>query len=490
MPLNRREILKQAGAFGIAAAVTGKLPGVLRASDEGVPPILEGAVTTDNKEANKKRKFILTNHAVNDRDGRTTAVYSLQSDNQIERLDFNPKTGKYELRSNTAPVPMRKALAITGFADSGENGNEKIIVGGYQGDNSYNSQSVAIAVSSDSGQTFKSLVPKGILGGQVKEIKKIPTLESDMAIARVSNQQDVESQYIIYDAKDDRLQLVASATDDLPLIDNVFSAKNSSEASIAGRVIRRDQQGMPMVMGIANLKLDLKNGIVTNGNYNLDRYLVYLDDLFELRDDAGEVYEYFALQSINDPNYGLLRLIHRIKLEELEKGTYNIEDGFEYGQGYDQMVLNSFFEIPGLRRDLTDYRITTHVRNIDVYPGGHTWLTGGIDTVSGELPIGVYQMTNEEGPIADEDSIRPALFLDMTTIPSGIKDQPEEVMFKGKNNPNPKESEAVYGMLFNLQAGATAIIETDANRVPFNGPEWYQMPGPQYVPLSERLNPF
>ncbi|MBI2034744.1 MAG: hypothetical protein HYT11_03380 [Candidatus Levybacteria bacterium] len=465
--LSRRAFIRGSTAFS-AAVTTGD-----------VPDILEDVFTPDVEKGRGKRFFVAANDAVNDNQGRTAAVYSLRRyGSLVEKVDFIPTTEKYELRPNSAPVPIRipeKAETIVGFANNGTSGNEKIIVGGYNEDESRR-QYAAIAISSDSAETFEPFSLNGYDGqevrGQVREIEKIPS--TDIALLRISNQYDIGNQYGIYDAKSDEFRLIAAATDDLPLLDNLYvNPSDPAKVIGTGRIIRSWEY--PRAQGIADFTLDLEDAVITSGSYRLSNYLIGLDDVFVLRDDQGEAQETFVLQTIRYQD-SIYRLAHRIKQDDLESENYKIETGFEYGQGYDEMIRKSLKGLSKWHDEMTRYPITANLKNIHVFPQGHTWLTGEYQTITGNLPLAIYQNTGEEGALADEESVLPFFFPYLMTFPSSINQEPEFVkLWNGHQLPG--IDEAVHGVLFNLEAGGGAMIETDENRVPLDEiVPWYQNP--------------
>lgn len=258
--LSRRGVLKGFAGLG-AAVVSGSFPQVLSAENE-VPPILENVFTTD-REKSTGGSVIKANDAVNDENGRTHAVYCLQEGGQVQRIDFDPITNKYELRQNSARVPILMAQTIVGFANFKRYGNENIVVGGFDG-GSPDPQTAVVAVSPDSGNTFESIpltdnLEKPVMG-VVKEMKRIT---NRFALLSAGNIGDIKNQYGLFDSETNKFRLVSVASGDLPLplLDNLKEGPDGSTIYVTGRVIRKSH-GNSYIQGVAGLRLDLDDAFI------------------------------------------------------------------------------------------------------------------------------------------------------------------------------------------------------------------------------------
>lgn len=471
--LSRRSFVKDAAVAGTAVVAVG-LPRVLRAADK-VPPILEGAFTEDREKARGGR-LIDANDAVNDDQDHTVAVYSLRSDGRVERVDLDTESGKYELEPNSLQVPMRDAQKIVGFANHDEPGNEKVVVAGYDGTNDLRKQNAVISISADSGRTFGPAVTlmnesgRSYIG-RVNETEKIPNL--NQALLRASNIYDNGSQYYIYDADTDELKLVYAISEDVPLLDNLsVDPDDKSTLYGSGRVVSQ-WEGGPYTRGIADFTLDLENHVITDGSHRLEKHFMKLEDMFVGDPRNGLDQDMYALQTVTEPGYYPLRLLHRIKKEDQK--DYDIREGFDYGFQLDSMAKDLLKGVSGFYDEAVKYDMITYFKNIHVFPQGHAWATGYYSTaIAGSLPLAVFMpQVNLENPLDDSQIF---LFPDLLSFPSEIKQKPEFVTFwSGQNLPGKDES--VHGVVFNLEAGRTTMIETDENHVPLSGDIWYQRPG-------------
>ncbi|MBI2034743.1 MAG: twin-arginine translocation signal domain-containing protein [Candidatus Levybacteria bacterium] len=456
--LTRRGFIKDAAIAGAGLTALG-LPRILRAEDEEVPPIIENVFS---KEKGKLGSVVVASDAVNDETGKTHAILSLYSyPHRIDRVDFDPDLNKYIVISNTEPVPVLAARSIIGFANSNLPGNEKIIVGGFNED-----RNATVAVSSDSGKSFEAKSVEDQYGnpisGKVSEIKRIH--RTDYALLRITDIFGEGSQYALYNSDEtNRLQLLSSASDDLPLplLDNVSQSNDLSTVYVTGR----------MEAGIADVELDIADAFILGGSYRLEQ-LKNLDDVFTVRDETGRIEETHILQKFYPRPRIPERFIYKISAGDEE---HPIKQSYSY---LDDLIRQQLSETFGWEEYFMQRGVSTALlNNIHVFPDGKVWVTGEHGSVDflPSIPLAMYFETGDEYIIkSGTEKLFP--FGELKTVPSDIIDEPNFVMFRGKSKFS-RNTETVNGIHVAIGASVGALIRTDANWTPLEETNpWYQIP--------------
>lgn len=454
--LSRRSFARAAASFGAAVAAGGFSRSRSAASSD-IPQLIDQAFSKEEDEY--LGRVVTDSTTINDKLGNTSAICSLvQYPPTIEVIDYDQKSNKYIPRSNTDHPPLQVARTVAGFVDAEKSGNEKIAVGGFNlakpGE-----RTAAIASSVDSGSSFHPVkitdLNEELVKGEVSQLKQIPG--TDLALFSIINNND-NLLYGLYDFRIDSARLITAEDENIryPILDNVTTSKDLSEAYVTGRLNK----------GVADLKIDLFDAFVFDKNYRLEGFK-HLDDVFDLRDEQGNIQKTYLLQNLMD--HPAFPTRHIFEIDEAGNNR-NIDCAV-----FDPLVNQKLIDTLGQDKKNFIYGEWTSVRlkNINVFENGVAWVTGAHASDFGLLPFAMNFETGEDLVIPGTEL--PFVFAGQRKFPSDILDEADFVRFQGKSI-LPGKPEIVNMIHFTLGASIGAGIQTDWNWKPLRDAQpWSQI---------------
>lgn len=461
--LTRRELLGKTTALGLgfAADLASRLHA--RAADN-IPYSLSDTFTTHAEEIHAG--FVTVSlDAVTDEKGVTSAVYSLLNDGTMRKIVYSSQLGKYELSEQPAVVPIDVHSSIVGFANYGSQGNELLVVGGHNTSADHYTKYATLAISRDSGGSYEPFPLRNEKGekveGIIREMKRIPF--NNKVLFRIGHERSVIHQFGIYDIQTNKFSLVSGEFEELPLLDDLYVHPDNPSALLGcGRIVRKDEQGEPYIAAINDFILDIDNAVI-HSSITHHESLPYLDDVQVIRDEDGRPKEIYALQSLSDAKFTYARNVYKLDPDNPEAEPF----GFDYG-ALDYWLVAAMDKSTYWNQEYIKQGVSVFLKHIRTFPHG-TWVTGFYQTFSSQRPFAAYWQPDEKS-FPDNKTLRVYPFDKILTFPSVVAEQPKSIIFRKGNSLGKTTDGKIYGWYLDLQAAGGAIIQTNQDKSPHDGP--------------------